>query len=424
MTRSRIRSRIAALAATLIVLGGCSSAPSASPSGTAQPFATAPASAGAPVIAPPLADILSYKAGADRLGVHPGPGPAAQPVPMWHMDLPSGLVAAPLIADGMVVVASEDGSVRAFDGNTGAPAWTAEFPSGLTVTPTIADGTLYAITVDGTLRTMSLADRSLGWTAEGFLPDSQTNVAGDLLLAGAPGALVALGRADGKERCRAEAAGSGRTGIDATNVYVSGTGSGVLQALALADGKRGWTLETASATVLTPSVTGGTVYVAARDVAGGRNVTYAIGPDGKELWHAADPSIPGSASVTTDRVYRSFDEPKTGVEALDRSNGKVVWRRELTGHVLGLLVAADGALYLITTEDGLVSIDAISGEIRWRAEIDDAVNDQLAVSGGLIFIGQKFQDGSGQIVAFAAPNDPRFGSAASPVPPAATEAPP
>jgi outer membrane protein assembly factor BamB len=84
---------------------------------------------------------------------------------------------------------------------------------------------------------------------------------------------------------------------------------------------------------------------------------------------------------------------------------------------MGLLTAAGDALYVPTTEDGLVAIDATTGEIRWRAELDGSVNTQIAVTGGLVFVTQRFQDLSGQIVAFAAPERPAISAVvASPRP--------
>ena len=407
---------IAVIASSAIVAAGCVPAPSSSSLATSPPASTS----SGPGVAPAFGDITTYKAGLDRLGVHPGPAPATEPVVLWQMDLVSGPIAAPLVVDGTVVVIGEDGSVRGIDGATGTPEWAASLPSGVAMTPTIADGTLFAVTVDGVLRTMSLADQSLGWTAEGFLADTQVSVAGDLVLAGAAGELVALSATDGAARWRADAAGSGRIAVDGDLVYVSGTGSGDMQALTLAHGAPTWNLETTSASVLTPGVTGGNVYVAARDVAGGRNIVYALGPDGQELWHQTGPDIIASVSVTSDRVYVSYDDPGTGINALDRSTGDVIWRRELTGHVMGLLAAADGALYMPTIDDGVVAVDGTTGEVRWRAEIEAAVSTQLAVSGGLVIVVQRWSDGSGQILALADPSDPRIGQTASPAPPAST----
>ena len=405
-----------ALAITAIVAAGCSPAPSATPPATSPPASTS----SGPGVAPAFGNITTYKGGVDRLGVHPGPGLAAEPVVLWQMDLPSGPLAAPLLVDGTVIVVSEDGTVRGIDGATGASAWTASLPSGVEVTPTIDDGTLYTVTVDGVLRTMSVADQSLGWTADGFLADTQVNSAGEVILAGAAGELVALSAADGAERWRADAAGSGRVAVDAQLAYVSGTGSGDMHALNLADGVSRWTLETTSATVLTPGVAGGNVFVAARDVAGGRNVTYALAPGGQELWHSTGPDIIGSVSVTSDRVYLSVDDPATGITALDRATGDVVWRRSLAGGIMGLLAAADGSLYLPTTDDGVVAIDGSTGEIRWRAAIEGPWRAQLAVSGGLVFVGMQWEDGSGRILALADPGDPRIGHTTTSTPPATT----
>jgi len=404
-----------------LVAAGCSPGPTGSPSAASQPAGSgAAATAGVSVAAPAIADVLTYKGGMTRLGVHPGPGPTAEPGIMWQVDVPSGLVAAPLVVDETVVAISEDGTIRGIDAVTGAQAWTTTLPSGVEVTPTIAAGTLYVVTVDGVLRTVSLADRKPGWTAVGFLPDTQITIAGELVLAGAPGELVALGAKDGTERWRGDAPGSGRAAADTDAVYVSGTGSGDMHALNIADGTSRWMLETTSETALTPAIDDGQVIVAARDIAGGNNVVYALGPDGSERWHSTGPDIIGSVSVTDDRVYLSTDDPKTGITALDRGNGNVLWRRSLGGAIVGLLAAADGTLYLPTSDDGVVAVDGETGEVRWRAATETPVRAQLAVSGGLIFVGSKLQDGSGRVVALAAPDDPRLGGAGSSAPPVST----
>ena len=185
-------SRLATVTAVAILVLGCSLAPSTSPSSSQQVVSSAGSG-----VAPPIADVLTYKAATSRLGTHPGPGPAGEPVDLWEIDLPSGPIAAPLVVDGNVISIGEDGTVTAVDGATGAVEWTEQLPSGVTITPTIAGGTLYAVTLDGVLRTMSLGDQVLGWTADGFLADTQVIVIGDLVLAGAPGEIVAMTVADG-----------------------------------------------------------------------------------------------------------------------------------------------------------------------------------------------------------------------------------
>ena len=105
---------ITALAASAIVVAACSTAPSTNLPGTNPPASSQPASTSSGTgVAPTIADITTYKGGMDRLGVHPGPGPATEPVVLWQMDLTSGPIAAPLLVDGDVLVIGEDGSVRA-----------------------------------------------------------------------------------------------------------------------------------------------------------------------------------------------------------------------------------------------------------------------------------------------------------------------
>ena len=193
-------------------------------------------------------------------------------------------------------------------------------------------------------------------------------------------------------------------------------------ALALGDGSIRWTHETNSATVLTPGIADGNVYVAARDVAGGRNLLYALAPDGQELWHWTGRDIIASNSVSADRVFVAYDDPATGITALDRSTGDALWTRELAGRITGIVALADGALYLPTTDDGLTAVDAVTSEVRWRFDLNGAIQTHVAVSGGLVFIGARYEDGSGRLIALAGPTDPRIGTTASP-PPAPASAP-
>ena len=58
------------------------------------------------------------------------------------------------------------------------------------------------------------SDRSISWSADGFLDETIVTVVGDLVIAGAPGELVALSVLDGKERWRQKTGGSDRVATD------------------------------------------------------------------------------------------------------------------------------------------------------------------------------------------------------------------
>jgi outer membrane protein assembly factor BamB len=394
-----IRAVALALAATLVAACSNGRAPSASPA------ASAPSGVAA------LADVLTYKGNMARHGTNPGPGPEQDPVVLWTVDSSSAIIASPLIADGLVIVAGQDAVVRALDPATGTAAWTLELPAGVVQTPTIANGTLFLITDDGVLRTFALDDRTAGWTAAGFVPDSIISVTDDLVIAGAVGAIVALSIADGKERWRATAPGSIRSAVDGDVVLVSGDGSGRVSAFDLATGSERWSFETSTADVLTPAIVDGSVFVAARNIANGRNIVYAIDSKGHELWHSTGPDILGSVSVVGDRVYVGVDDPNTVVKALDRSSGEVVWQRSLGGALVSLLSVADGVIYVLGLEEGLVAINADTGLIRWRADLSGAGGSRLTISGGLVFVTTRDVDGGGRVIAIADARDPRVAAA-------------
>ena len=166
----------------------------------------------------------------------PGPALVNEPRILWQVDLDAGSAASPLVHDGEVFVAARDGRIRALDANSGRENWSLQLDAGIAWTPTIADGTLYVVSENGVLSAVRLDDRSIVWTATGFTDVTTPAVVGDLVLAGAPGEVVALAVDDGEERWRQTTGGSDRVATDGSVAYVGGDGSGMVTALAVSDG--------------------------------------------------------------------------------------------------------------------------------------------------------------------------------------------
>src|SRR4051794_21507539 len=62
---------------------------------------------------------------------------------VWSTPIGSS-AAHPAVADARVVVGARDGTVRAFDENTGAPQWVFDGHGSISTTPAIADGAVFA----------------------------------------------------------------------------------------------------------------------------------------------------------------------------------------------------------------------------------------------------------------------------------------
>ena len=358
----------------------------------------------------PIADVLTYKGTATRTGVMPGPAVTNEPELLWEVDLPDGSGVPPLIADGHVIVASRDGTIRALDARSGRETWRLELGIGIATTPTIADGTLYVLTLDGTLHALALAERTTTWTARGFLDETIITVADGLVLAGAPGEIVALAVEDGSERWRAETGGSDRVGVADRVAYAGGEGSGVLTSLALDDGAERWNVDFGAARVLTPAIVDGEIVAAGRDLDGGHSAVFVLAGDGTERWRWQPPTreLIGATAVADGRVIVALGGQAGGLHALALDTGESLWDAAVPGELQMIPVVADETVYVGGAEAGLFALDATDGSVRWTRPLDGLISGGIAVTGGLVFVATAEIGGVGRVMALADPSDPRL----------------
>jgi outer membrane protein assembly factor BamB len=117
--------RAAGLAA-LLVLAACGDPPGYPTTATAPTSGAPVACASAPAVtaqAPGAADWPVYDRAGDRHGADPDPGAARTPSPLWGVRLDGAMFAQPLLVQGLVIEATEQDSVYAFDTATGCQAW-------------------------------------------------------------------------------------------------------------------------------------------------------------------------------------------------------------------------------------------------------------------------------------------------------------
>jgi outer membrane protein assembly factor BamB len=362
-----------------------------------------------------LADVLTYKVTNERTGIMPGPALVDEPEILWEVDLGAGTPASPLVYDGEVIVAPRDGRIRALEADSGHENWSLQLDAGIVWTPTIADGILYVVTEDGALSAIRIDDRSIAWSAEGFLEETIITVVGDLVLAGAPGDLVALSADDGKERWRQETGGSDRVATDGSVAYVGGEGSGTLTALAVADGAEQWHVDLDSARVLTPTIVEGGLVAATRDNAGGHNVVLGLAADGTQRWRW-EPFQRGriaAFAVDADRVLVKSDVTDTAFQAIDIRTGDELWTTPLSGQLQMIPVVADETVYVGGREAGITALDTVSGAIRWTVPFEGLMGGGMVVTGGLLVAAIQEDGGGGRVVALADPADPRHAALAS-----------
>jgi outer membrane protein assembly factor BamB len=192
----------------------------------------------------------------------------------WRASITGERLTRPAAADGTIVhVDRVNGVVTAFDAD-GERLWRHRTGTE-TRSPTIADDAVYVAT----------ADRP-----------------------GRAGEVLALNRADGSVRWRADTTGTVKRGtrpvIGDERVFIgcNGTEAGRLIALSKSDGTETWTFTDGNSTVYEPALADGAVYAGSND-----DHLYAFGRDGRLRWDVETNRTVGTVVANENLVFVSSD---------------------------------------------------------------------------------------------------------------------
>jgi outer membrane protein assembly factor BamB len=288
----------------------------------------------------------------------------------WQSEPAAKVWQNPVVANDLVYLARQDGTLSAVDLESGREVWSANTGSAFPLGPAIADGVLFTANQNGPLHALDAVTGTILWTVD--------IVAGtDAPVAGSGRAFITHRGNDGAELIALDAG----TGEIAWTAPLGESSKGPLVLLedhVVAPGSIG---ESRVPTVLSfDASTGAEVWRSAPEspmaLAGGRGkLIYAIGADGLIALEAA-------TGEATWAFLPGQDEPG-GVWAVD---GPAVSQEVL---FLGTAIGMGGNPN--PSRSGMVyALDAASGEPIWQTEIDGGVangpvvaNDIVAVAGGL-----------------------------------------
>jgi len=237
----------------------------------------------------------------------------------WTSPSPNATRSAPVLAGGLAVFGSQDGSTYAVNAATGALAWS--FPTGAAVetVPAVHESIVY-VTANATLYYLDLAGRGNG--------DNGT---------------LETGGWSGDELLRVGAGAPIRASPVVASPYVYLDVDGDVRAFdRVFGGAPGWSYETAQESEGTPALAG--TYVLARRSDG--RVHAIDGTTGEVRWVRGDLRAParGEDMAAADgRVFLSArNGTSTDLVALDASDGSVLDRNATDRPALGAPIAAGG----------------------------------------------------------------------------------
>ena len=245
--------------------------------------------------------------------------------------------------------------------------------------PAIEDDNVYAASGGGEIVRLDAITGKQVWRINaGTSLSAGVGLGSNLVLVGTPqGYVIAFDRAGRmlwKSKVSSEILSSPK---ESNGIVVVRAGDSRIFGLNAADGSRKWTLERSTPALSLRSSAGlvidsGVVYAG---FAGGKLIAVRL-EDGGLLWEATVAQPKGTTEIERIADITSLpvvDGPvvyaaayQGRVVALDRSNGRILWSRDISSYTG--LASENGRVYVSQASGAVYSLDYASGKTFWRQE--------------------------------------------------------
>lgn len=334
---------------------------------------------------------------------------------VWQVRLPGRvLFSSPVIADGRIYLATDNGRLHAVDADNGTTVWTFNAGTNFRTTPAVADGRVFfGGGDDGTFYALDAATGQPLWTyptGDRLTYASPTVVAGTVYFGtgwgeGDGGWVYALDAATGALRWRTFIGPQIFFGpaVAAGTVFAGSYDARRLVALDAETGAEKWSLtRERDSFAATPTYADGTVYVGTNDFDTGVGAVLAVDAEtGAVRWEASGHGdASGSAPVVHGDLVIAGSHGHGWVAAYDRATGERRWVSPAGAAVSNAQLAADGVVIGGSQRDHRAwALDAYTGEVRWQVGLADNITSAPAYADGKLVIAAV----NGQLTMFEAP---------------------
>jgi outer membrane protein assembly factor BamB len=212
--------------------------------------------------------------------------------------------------------------------------------------------------------------------------------ADDLVYCVETGAVVARRTADGSVAWRTEIAEPLAVRPTAGHGWVVGvTKSGTVLAIRAADGQVAWRRDLASpprVPVTISAIAQQRVYV---PTTGSRIVALEM-TTGEPAWERRVGGLPGEVLALEGRVYAGSTD--TFTYCLMAKDGQIDWRYRTGGDVLGVPVADDRRIYVVSKDNVLRALNQVSGGQHWMRALPFRPTAGPLLAGGVLAVAGEF----------------------------------
>ncbi len=329
-------------------------------------------------------DVLAYLGDAAHSGEMTGPPPADNPALAWRFDTGSEILASPVVADGTVFVANRGGYLYAVDAASGQQRWRLEVGQYVQrTTPTYRDGTLYLVAGFDTLAVDADTGEIVWKTTIRYAGTASPTVAGGAVyIVSQEGWLYALSAKDGSELWKTATDGIsfGSPSVGGGRLVV-GTDSGRVVGMNPETGRQAWRRDLDASVYTTPVITGDMVWIVTAD---GQLHGLGLEDGGDRV------TLETTSELTVTAADGSVYVPSSdgGLYAFDQASGAVRWFASAGGPVKAGPVRA-GSQIVIAGGNRIAGIDAASGDQLWYYLAGDAVEAPPAIVSGYVFFGAR-----------------------------------
>ncbi|MBA4064368.1 MAG: hypothetical protein C0501_11775 [Isosphaera sp.] len=307
----------------------------------------------------------------------------------WTFKTGNAIEGAPVVAGGVVYVASLDKHLYAVDLKTGKPKWKAKLGA-MKASPSVRGDRVYVGTLDGVFHCLKAADGSSAWKfeADGEI-QAAANFHGDKVLFGSHDSHLYCLDPGGKKVWATKVDGpiNAAAAVVGDKTFATGCSDGILHVIDARTGKELGSVDLGGETVATAAVAGDRVYAAmvsnqvvAADLKKMEKVWAFEAPKRQQPFHA-------SAAVAAGLVVAGSKDKK--VYAIDAATGKEVWNFTTGGQVDASPVVVGNRVYVgCLSDDGeFYVLDLKTGKELQKLELDSAVTGSVGVGPDCVLVG-------------------------------------
>ncbi|MBV9231918.1 MAG: PQQ-binding-like beta-propeller repeat protein [Chloroflexi bacterium] len=309
----------------------------------------------------------------------------SQLVLYWTAPTASTILSSPSVANGVVYVGSNDGSLYAFDADTGKKRWSHLTGGEITSSPAVTRTTIYVGSRDSYFYAFDAMTGTLRWRfLTGDLIDSSPCVVYGVVYVGSNDyKLYAFDAATGKPYWATSTHYTINSSPAVYNgsIYV-GLPDARLYAFDAVSGTLNWSYPTGSWINSSPTVANGFVYIGSED-----GTLYAIhANNGTKYWAVSIGSqINSSPAVANGTVYVGADDGN--LYAFNAMTGKQLWTVSVGNQIHSSPVIANGTVYIGSDNGKLYAFNATSGQQLWSILIGHQISSSPTIANGVVYIG-------------------------------------